>query len=680
MKISLNWLKNYVAFSVPTPQLAHLLTMAGQEVKKIETVDGDQVFEIEVTPNRSDCLNHLGIARELSAILGKPLKMPQAKTLKSASRKINISISDKEACRRYVGALIQNVFVKDSSSEIASKLRSVDLRCINNVVDITNFGLMENGQPLHAFDFDKLVGGQIIVRRAQAHEKIVTIDGVERTLDPSILVIADAQKPVAIAGVMGGKATEVTHATRTVLLESAWFDPILVRRAARKLGLASDSSYRFERGVDLQQVAYGCQRAIALIEKFSGATCVAFHDVVAKKIKSPVRLVTIDLKEVERKLGFAVPLPKVKMMLARLGFGVRAGKSGVLKLSVPSFRPDVKAEVDIVEEIARVIGYDQLPTSFPVIKPTQVRSDTRDVKKRLMANALNANGVFEAITFSLVGKKDLDKCGLSDKHCVRLVNPLSRDQDILRPSLLPSLLTSAQVNLNRGEKNVRLFEFGKIYSHQGEQEVLGILLVGRRQSDWRLPKKELVNFFDLKGIVSATVSAAVEPKVFFDVQASVASYFDDQEKAGLSLAERSPITGSLGKLSGRVLAQWDIKSTMVYYAEIMLEPILSLTSSMRRFHSLPEFPSVVRDVSLAVPQHVAFATIAAAVLKEKVLILKEIRFIEEYSGEKIPAGQRGLVFSLIYQAPDRTLKEEEVFSAQELICQMLARDFSAIQR
>src|SRR3989338_8110711 len=275
MKISYNWLKDYVAVGADAEKLAQRLTMAGLEVEKIENINGDMVFELEITPNRPDCLNHLGIAREVSAIFNKPLKSPKIKAPQSPKIKTDITISDKNDCSRYIGTVIENVRVKETPPWIKERLTAIGIRTINSVVDITNLVLMETGQPLHAFDYDKLAGGKIIVRRAKEGEVITTIDGAERKLHSSILVIADAKKPVAIAGIMGGKDTEVTEMTKNILLESACFDPILIRRAARALGLFSDSSYRFERGVDLDGVNSGSARATDLILELAGGSVTA---------------------------------------------------------------------------------------------------------------------------------------------------------------------------------------------------------------------------------------------------------------------------------------------------------------------------------------------------------------------------------------------------------------------
>ena len=371
MKLSLHWLKDYVNVSASPDQLAHRLTMAGLEVEKISDVNGQKVFELEITPNRPDCLNIVGLAREVSVIYGKALKFPKAKKFIVPKKKSDVTIADKDLCGRYIGIVIRNVKVGASPQWLKERIESVGMRSINNIVDIANFCLMELGQPLHAFDLDKLDGHKIIVRRAKSGEALFTIDGDEPKLDPSVMVIADDKRPAAIAGIMGGKDTEVSSSTKNILLESAYFDQGAIRRAGRKLGLSSDSSYRFERGVDRDMVLGGALRAAALILELAGGSVDAYADIFPNAKKIQRKAVNVSLAGINALLGAEVSLKRCKFIMEKLGCKVSGSKSA-LKVIPPVFRGDLKAEADIAEEVARVIGFDELPFSIPSIKMSNI--------------------------------------------------------------------------------------------------------------------------------------------------------------------------------------------------------------------------------------------------------------------------------------------------------------------
>lgn len=673
MKLSLNWLKDYVAYGLPPEQLAERLTMAGHEVKGTEIINGDSVFEIEITPNRPDCLNVIGLARETSAIVNQSLKLPKIPSLKVKGT-VDITIEDKAACPRYVGSVLENVVVGPSPEWLKDRLASIGLRSINNVVDITNFCLFESGQPLHAFDRDKLIGGKIIVRRAKPGEKMITLDGVERLLNPSILVIADAKRPVAIAGLMGGAETEVTAKTKNVLLESAYFDPILIRRAGRALGLASDSSYRFERGVNLSGVNVTACRAINLMTDLAGATLTGYRDVFVKKAPTKKK-VSINLETINHFLGASIPASQAKKILTQLEFKpVAKGKS--LLLTPPDFRNDIKAEVDIAEELSRVVGYDRLPSSLPQIKPSSIPTSPEYHLKRQLRRILTGQGLDECISYPLVSRTAIEKSLAADDTVIAVKNPLSLDQECMRPSLLISLLTVVVLNFNRGQKDLRLFELGKIYSAKGEQEVLGMILAGSQLKDWRNPQKAAVDFYDLKGVIHKALEGVdTQAAEFASHQSSV---FTAGQSADVLLGGEK--IGSFGKLSKTILKNWDIKIEDLYFAQLNLEILRKKTHSLKHFKPLSGFPSITRDVSLAVKKEVSFQQIEILARRSGGSLLVGLNFLEQYLGEKIPAGQKGLVFSLIYQSNDRTLTDKEISPTHDKIVKSLVENFNATIR
>ncbi len=674
MKISINWLKNYVDIKVSPEKLSALLTMAGLGVEKQHKVGTDTVLEVEVTPNRPDCLSYLGIAREAAAVLNKSFKAPKVKDLKKVQQKTEITIEDKKGCLRYLGVVVKGVSIKESSQVFQKNLQAIGSRAINNVVDITNFCLMEQGQPLHAFDYDKLMGGKVVVRRAKAGETIVTIDDVERKLDSSILVIADEKRPVAIAGIMGGRQTEVTARTKNILLESAYFDPALIRLAGRKLGLASDSSYRFERRVNFDGVKTGALRALFLILDLAGGSVENFTDKIVTRPTFSKQPIVITKKFIEGSLGIAISLLRCKSILSQLGFEVST-KKDVLKVMPFLGRADVKMGADIVEEIARVVGYDRLPASLPQVRVSSVPVLQKRLFRKDITAVLISLGLDEMVTTTLINQKSLDKTKLVFKDAVKIRNPLSQDQEILRPALLPSFLPVILSNLNRGQKDLRLFEASKIYTPSGEKEALGVMMMGGRSSDWRRMPKEEVDFFDLKGVVERVlekagvydVSFVVAEQPFFEGAQSVVKIGNDA-------------VGYLGKISTEVLNQWDIRVKNIFFAQMDLEKISKQAQPIKGFAPIPEFPAVVRDVSLAVKEHVTFDALKAVVRAQGAEFLSSIRLIEEYIGDKIPAGHRGIIFSLVYQSASRTLREEEVTGVHTRITQALIDRLGAICR
>ena len=677
MKLSINWLKDYISLKTDTDTLVHRLTMAGLEVEQVEKTNNDTVLDMEVTPNRPDCLNMLGLAREAAAIFNKKVLFPKVRKIKFPSKKCSITIEDRDGCGCYIGTVVEAVRIEPAFKAIQSRLTSIGIRSINNVVDITNFCLIETGQPMHAFDYDKLAGSKVIVRRAKKGEKIVTIDEEERELDPSMLIIADEKKPVAIAGVMGGKETEVTSRTKNILLESAYFDPILIRRTSRKLGLSTDSSYRFERGVDFPMVEQGAARALEMILDHAGGNIVQHNKAIAQAKKSSGKTIGLKHKEVESFLGANVAPAQIKNTLKTLGFKVSEKKKGIYSIVPPSFRGDVAIGADIIEEVARIIGYDNLPLDLPTIQPVNVPANPAIQKRKKVREAMIAQGFKEMVTYAMVSKKDLSRSLQENIAKVDVINPLNQDLSIMRPSLLPSLLSRTGFNINRGQIDLKCFELGKVYLPSGEKEVLSIIWTGRQQNDWRKTTKPSVDFYDIKG----AAAQALESLGVYDMELTDAEkpFFDDACSAGL--AHKGKEIGCCGKIKKEILLQWDIKrGGDVYFAEIEIESLLKQESLLKKYSKVPEFPLVVRDISIAVDKTVVYEDVVAIVKENGGDILQGVDFIEEYLGEKIEKGQKGLVFSLSYQSKNRTLKEEEVSSVHEAITSAIIEKLQATRR
>ncbi len=673
MKISLNWLKDYVSIGISADKLAHKLTMAGLEVEKTFSVDGDTVFELEITPNRPDCLNMMGIAREISAILNKTKEFPQMRKLSFPNNRCNISIEDKAGCSRYIGTVMEDVHIEPTSVWIKKRLTSIGIRSINNIVDITNFCLMETGQPLHAFDYDKISGGKIIVRRAKKGEKIVTLDDEERELDPSILVIADEKRPIAIAGIMGGKETEVTVETKNILLESAHFNPILIRRAVRKLALSSDSSYRFERGVDYDTVEVGAQRALLLIRNNAKGTIIARSDVSSRRQKTTKPKIVISKDQINAYLGTDITASQSKNILKKLDFEVAAHKKDVLTVTPPPWRKDIKQDVDVVEEVARIIGYDNLPLRLPQIQVTQMlQSPTRAIKKNIYELFL-AQGFDEVITYTMISQPLIEKSGQAELKGLKIRNPLTCDQEILRPSMLPSLLSILQTNINKGQKGLKIFEIGKVYEAKGEKETLAIMAVGQRDRDWRKLKQEELDFYDIKGALQQVLKRiGLKDAYFYGEDHSI---FEEGKSATVGINNKE--IGVMGEIKEDILSDWDIKIKKVYFAQVNLEEVFGHIKMEQKYHPLGEYPSVVRDISLAVKEEISFQQVQDIIFQTSSEILSTIEFKEQYLGDKITQGFRGIIFSLKYQSLERTLREEEVSIVHEKVCKALVNELGA---
>ena len=674
MKLSLSWLKDYIDPKLSTDGLTERLTMAGLEVEGVESVSGDTVLEIEVTPNRPDVLSILGLAREIGAITAKSVKNPKIKNHKTVSLRKLIQIENRKDCSRYIGTLIGDAHVNDAPQAMKQRLASLGIKAINNAADITNFVLMEMGQPLHVFDYDQLAGGKIVVRRAKAGEMIVTLDGVERKLDPSILVIADAHKPVAIAGIMGGRDTQITSATQNILLESAHFDMGLIRRASRTLGLRSDSSYRFERNVNFEGVLTGANRATDLLLQLTGGH-LSGRGEISTKTKSVAVKVKVKIADIESLLGVSVTAIKGKAWLSRLGFKVTAN-SGILTVRAPSSRVDIQQDVDVIEEIARMIGFDRLPSKLPMIKTTNIPVDKRprEIKDHIR-RVLTAGGVDEIITLSMINARALVKSNLAEMPRVKIFNPLSLDQELMRPVMLPSFLQVAVTNFNRGQKDLRFFEMGKTYFKDGEKETLGLLLTGRRSYDWRSFRKEGIEIFDLKGILERIFQTAGIEAAYEGANMPV---FDHACAAAIIIKGKQ--IGVLGKVDRKVLSNWDIKNQDIYFAEFYLGELIAAANRPVKYQPISEFPAIVRDVSLAVKKEVSYKKVEEICVQQGGDILKSVHFIEQYLGDKIQSGHKGLVFSCHYQSNARTLREDEVTSVHERILQTLTHDLNAIRR
>ncbi|MFH0855560.1 MAG: phenylalanine--tRNA ligase subunit beta [Candidatus Omnitrophota bacterium] len=675
MKVTYNWLKDFVEVKIPAKDLADKLTMAGLEVVSLQEKAGDFIFEIEITSNRPDWLSVFGVAREVAAITNSKLKNPflpgRRKGLKTKARAIKgnlkIEIEDKRDCLFYSARIMKNVRVGPSPEWIRKRLELVGCRSVNNVVDIANYVLFELGGPLHAFDLDKLSPEKIFVRRAKSGEKILALDGTESDLSKDTLVIADKDKAVAVAGVIGGQETEVSFATKNILLEAAIFNPVVIRRSRQAIGKTSESSYRFERGVDLGVAARASLRAAQLLEEQCGAEEASFTLRGLKKPKATK--VDLDIAYTAKILGVNLSLAKARQALLGLGFKIRQKSKNILSLGVPSFRQDVKQQVDLIEEVARILGYERIPSSVPSVKPDVTPDGQRSLVLGIK-NMLIGLGLTEVITYSLIDRQGLENSGFGlGVEPVGIMNPLSREQEILRPTLMLGLGRAVSFNLNQKQEHVAIFEIANIFKAEKEPKEelsLGIALSGVKSffTAAGLVKDES-GLLSLKGILEAIFCRlGVTGYEFINQGPSCADICIQKEKIGI-----------MAKLNRQALNVLEIKNKDVFLCEISLDKLLSFAQPDKRFVPLPKYPGITRDISFILKDDFSVKGILAMLRDKGRPLLREARVTDYYKGKQIPCGYRGLTLSCLYASAERTLTEKEVQPTHDLLCESLTREF-----
>ncbi|TAM41183.1 phenylalanine--tRNA ligase subunit beta [bacterium] len=672
MKVTYNWLKDFLNIKASPKSLAEKLTMAGLEVVSLEEAGGDFVFEIEITSNRPDWLSMLGVAREISAITGTKLKTVNLKEPKIKGKEfkpVKISIADKKDCSFYSARIIRDVKVGPSPDWLKKRLELLGCRSINNIVDITNYILFELGHPLHAFDLDLLAQEAIIVRRAKPGEKITTLDDQQRLLGPEVLVIADQDKTQAIAGVMGGKESEVTAKTRNILLESAVFDPVLIRRTRQSLALQSESAYRFERGVNLETAKLASLASQELICRLASGKPRAYKSIGITKPVSPS--IKLEAAYVNRILGSSIPGLKIKQILKSLGFDLRGQGKNRFLVKVPGFRQDIKSAIDLVEEIGRIYGYPEIAQTLPAIKPNLNIRGKKDIVSSVK-NVLVGLGLQEAVTYSLIDRELLARSGIKPPgQLVEILNPLSKEQEILRPSLLPSLIRCLAHNLDRQQEYVNIFEIANVFSGNADypQETLflGIALCGTRAilTNQGLVRDE-VTLLHLKGILEGLFNKLGIPD--FDLKA--------QSAAGLvSIIIQQQEIGFMLDLNNQALDAFSIKNKQVILAEIDLEKMFAHLNLNKKFSGIPRYPAVTRDISFMIKDDMPVQGLLAAIEAKGLPLLRSARVVDYYQGKQIPVGFRGLTVSCVYRANDRTLTEEELSPLHNSICSLLQERF-----
>lgn len=662
MKLPLAWLRAFVEAPADTLAVAGRLAACGFAV---DAVEGD-VVDFDVTANRPDALSVYGLAREASTAFDRDLRALDLATVPAGHAPVKVSIAD-AGCGRYALA-VADVRVGPSPAWLADRLKDAGLRPINNIVDITNYVMIETGQPMHAFDVARLAGPELRVRRARAAEPLDTLDGVSRTLDEAMLVIADRDRAVAVAGVMGGASSEVGAETRQVAFESAWFLPATVRATSRRLGLKTEASARFERGADLAAPVVALRRALALLaETGAGSLTGGITDIYPRAVEP--RTLTLRRGRLAALLGTTVPDADVVRLLTRLGFAVAPHAEG-WRATVPSFRVDVAREVDLVEEVGRHWGLDRIPATFPALREPPRPSAPGVARGRLLRRALCGAGLQEAVTFTFIEAPAAAPYFQDDG--VAIANPLSEKFAVLRPSLVPGLHDSLVYNRNRQAADVRLFEVGAIFSTgRGERQAVGWALTGSRGTHWSGDGGALT-FADTSGIADLIAQTLGTPIAFAST--------DDLPWAARGEAAAVFVGGQRAGWVGR-LATGDAGDAAVYAGELELDVMSRAASgSVRTIAPLPRFPSTVRDLSIVVDERLPAADVRGTIRSSAPATVVAVREFDRYKGKGVPDGQVSLSIRLTFRHPDRTLTDAEVQQAIDTIVAALARAHDATLR
>jgi phenylalanyl-tRNA synthetase beta chain len=666
MKISPNWIRDFVSPTASDRDVAEALTVSGIAIEGYFCEGADQTWEAEITTNRVDAMNHYGVAREVSAIYDLDLAPLAPKVAESGPANFPITIEDAEGCARYTARVVRGVKIGPSPQRIAHRLELVEQRSISNVADASNYVLNEIGQPTHAFDLDKLEGGKIIVRRARAGEVLTTLDGVERKLAPEDLVIADAVKPVALAGVMGGEATMITYSTKNVLIESAWFDPAGIRRTAKRLGMHTDASHRYERGADPGITQVACARVAELIVASAGGTVSGEINVIARTIAQP--RIALASSEVKRILGVEIPSAEIARILHRLGFGVEGG-GPEFDITVPTWRLDVEREIDLIEEVARIFSFLKIPNTLPSFAGGVVELPNAG-KKAALRNRLLSLGYNESLSSTFIPQEDarfFSTKGGAPTEPVRIANPLSEEASYMRTSLVPGLLLQIAYNLNRGNTDVRLFEAGHVYAMQGaavdEQNSLAWVATGAAAEPSVHGKPEPLNFFHIKGDVEQLLAAFDAAEVTFD--RTVPTWLHPGRSARAQLAGKT--LAVFGQLHPEVAVARKLKQD-VFIAEVFIEELYKLALSQPTYTPISKYPAVERDFSFVLPEGVEFESIRQKLSALAIPELTAILPAETFRGGSLAAGTYSFLLRVRFQSAERTLRDDEVANwAQQIV-------------
>ncbi|MGD0022519.1 MAG: phenylalanine--tRNA ligase subunit beta [Smithellaceae bacterium] len=642
---------------------------------------GDTVLDVSVTPNRSDCLSMIGMAREVAALTGKKLKQPSLKIKESAEdigKLTSVKIIDADLCPRYTARVIKNVTIGTSPVWLKTRLEAVGLRAINNVVDVTNFVMLEMGQPLHAFDFRFLEKGKIVVRKSKKNEEFISLDGKSRKLSADTLLICDGLKPVAIGGIIGGQNSEVKEDTQVILLESAYFNPASIRRSARRLSISTDASFRFERGIDPEGTVRALNRAAQLIADLSGGIiCKKYIDEYPRKVPA-IKNITLRINRIREVIGTSIGSKDVVRILRSIGMLVKQVDKGKYIVKPPTFRIDITREIDLIEEVIRLYGYDSVPTTMPNAAFTEMTVIPRlDLEERIR-QLLNGNGYSEVVNYSFGNPAFADHLFLSEnderRSLVRIKNPLTEDQSVMRTTMIYGLLQTWKNNVNNGSDDLKLFEVGKIFLQRKKSElpcektILAGLLAGNI-SDNLWGSKKSVDFFDLKGCLE---------NIFFDLKLKNYQYRSANTEPFLHPGKACAVylddlhMGYLGCVHPKILEKMDIKNN-AYVFEINLDILVKRFGQSVLCKEISKFPTVTRDAAFVISSALEAGQMLNVVWNQHEDLLENVVIFDIYQGKEIPEGKKSIGLRFSYRAIDRTLTDTEINSVHDRIIRSIVK-------
>ena len=635
----------------------------------------DVIFELEITPNRPDCLSHIGIAREVAAYYNRKVKYPvieMAETIESVNTVIKVNIEDKDRCKRYMGRVIKNVKIKESPEWLKTRIRAMGLNPINNVVDVTNFVMFEYNQPMHAFDLDK-VEGNITIRAAKENEEITTLDGVERVLKNGELVIADDEKAIAIGGVIGGQNTQIDSDTKNIFVEVAYFTPENIRRESRDLGIFTDSAYRNERGMDIENLAVVMNRAVSLLAEVAEGEVLS--EVIDKYVEKPKRAeISLNLEKLNKFIGKTLTYDEVGKILTHLDIELKPLGDGTMLLTPPSYRADLTRPADIYEEVIRMYGFDNIEAKMPVMSIESGEENTNFKISRIVREILKELGLNEVINYSFIPKftKELFNFG---EEVIEIKNPLSEDMAVMRPTLLYSLIANVRDNINRNQTDLKLFEISKTFKKLGEGQnglaiedlKIALILSGREEKNLWNQSKSDYNFYDLKGYLEFLLERLNVTKYSL-TRLTNNKNFHPGASAEIKIGE--DVIGVLGELHPNLVNYFGIKREKVFFAELNLTSLLKYIKIKVNYETISKYPEVLRDLAITLDKSVLVGEMVKEI-KKKVNLIEKIDIFDVYSGDKIDKDKKSVAMSIVLRDKNRTLTDEDIDKAMTAILELI---------
>ena len=637
---------------------------------------GDYIFNVEITANRGDLISVIGFARECSLVLKKRVSVPQANTYDSAGGNIDITIENPKGCYKYTGRLIKNITVAPSPEWMQKKLRKCGVNPINNIVDITNYVMLEYGQPLHAYDFDKIKGGKIIVREAKNGEKIILLDGREVELSEEVLIIADEENPIGIAGVMGGDSTKIEETTKNILIESAYFDHIIVKKSSIATNTKTDASYRFERDIDHTATLSALNKAVDLIITLDSECKIASRAKEVNTKQFEITKIIFDCELVKKYLGLDMNRSEISSIFKRYDFNVSALGENSLKVEVPFYRHDLSIAEDLVEEIARVYGYNNISSNIPHIKCNPINTDYEEIS--LIKHKMASYGLYETKQYSMGDSSIFKRFGIDEEKFIKVVNPLTSEMDVLRPTALASLLNNVIYNQNHRHKNGALFEVGNIFYKDKdkfvEEKHLSAVMFGLYQEKLWNKDARVYDFFDMSGVVEELLIKDLKCSDY-NLIAKENNLFVPTISAEIVIFGEK--IGIIGKLHPKILEIFDI-NTDVYYLDIDIRKTLKLIKERAKklkLKDIGKYPAVFRDLALVCDNNIEFSKVIKAINKFSDII-QNVEVVDRYVGEQVEEGKQSIAISITYYDINKTLKEEEINSVESALLEMLKNKFS----